>query len=58
MANHVKIEDEDALAVLFWQQQTPTERIKEVARLRVNYYTWLNRFNPDEIEKAVAFRKL
>jgi len=58
VVNHVKMEDEDALDVLFWLQQSPSERIHEVTRLRMNYYTGLNGFYPTKIEKVVTSRKL
>jgi hypothetical protein len=58
VVNHVKMEDEDALDVLFWLQQSPTARIAEVTRLRVNYYTGLNGFYPAKIEKVATSRKV
>jgi len=58
VVNHVKIEDEDTLDVLFWQQQAPSDRIGELTRLRINYYTWLNGFYPAKIEKVATHRKL
>jgi len=56
VVNHVKMEDEDALDVLFWQSKTVSERLEEVARLRRNYYTWLNGFFPKKMDKVVTTR--
>ena len=58
VVNHVKMEDEDALDVLFWQSKSVLERLEEVTRLRKNYYTWLNGSFPEKITKVVTFRKL
>ncbi len=58
VVNHVKMEDEDYLYVQFWQAKSSTERLAEVTRLRVNYYTWLNGFYPEKIEKVVIKRTL
>lgn len=41
VVNHVKMEDEDYLDVLFWRSKSVAERLGEVVRLRKNYYTWL-----------------
>ncbi|WP_299290008.1 hypothetical protein [uncultured Mucilaginibacter sp.] len=58
VVNHVKMEDEDYLDVQFWKSKSLTERLAEVTRLRVNYYTWLNGFYPEKIEKVVSQRTL
>jgi hypothetical protein len=58
VVNHIKMEDEDALDVLFWQSKSVLERLEEVARLRKNYYTWLNGSFPEKMTKVVTFRKL
>ena len=58
VVNHVKMEDEDALDVQFWQSKTAVERLAETTRLRVNYYTWLNGFYPEKMEKVVTVRAL
>lgn len=54
--NHVKMEDEDGLDVLFWQSRSVLERLEEVARLRKNYYTWLNGYFPEKMDKVVTTR--
>lgn len=54
--NHVKMEDEDGLDVLFWQSRSVLERLEEVARLRKNYYTWLNGYFPKKMDKVVTTR--
>jgi len=56
VVNHVKMEDEDALDVLFWQSRSVLERLEEVARLRRNYYTWLNGSFPEKMTKVVTTR--
>lgn len=58
VVNQVKMEDEDDLDVQFWQAKSSVERLAEVTRLRVNYYTWLNGFYPEKIEKVVSQRIL
>ena len=58
VVNHVKVEDEDHLDVQFWQSKSTLERLAEVTRLRINYYTWLNGFYPEKIEKVVSRRAL
>ncbi len=58
VANHIKIEDEDELDIQFWLSKTPSKRLAEVTRLRMNYYTWLNGFYPATIEKVVTYRSL
>jgi len=58
VVNHVKMEDEDHLDVQFWQSKSSTERLAEVTRLRINYYTWLNGFYPEKIAKVVTTRTL
>ena len=54
--NHVKMEDEDHLDVLYWQSKSASERLSEVTRLRRNYYTWLNGSFPDKIERVITIR--
>lgn len=56
VVNHVKMEDEDALDVLFWKSRSVLERLEEVARLRRNYYTWLNGSFPEKMTKVVTTR--
>ncbi len=58
VVNHVKMEDEDALDVLFWLQKTPSERLSEVTRLRKNHFTNADNRFPEKIEKVVHYRKL
>jgi hypothetical protein len=56
VVNHVKMEDEDALDVLFWRSKTVFERLQEVSRLRRNYYTWLNGSFPEKMERVITAR--
>ncbi len=56
VVNHVKMEDEDYLDVLFWRSKSVAERLGEVTRLRKNYYTWLNGSFPEKITKVVTSR--
>jgi len=56
VVNHVKMEDEDYLDVLFWRSKSVAERLGEVTRLRKNYYTWLNGSFPEKITKVVTTR--
>lgn len=58
VVNHVKMDDEDGLDVVYWLQKTPAERIAKVTRLRINYFTWLNGAYPSRIEKVVNKRSL
>lgn len=58
VVNHVKMKDEDQLNVHFWQAKSLLERLAEVTRLRINYYTWLNGFYPEKIVKVVTKRLL
>lgn len=58
VVNHVKMEDEDNLDVLFWLSRSVSERLAEVSRLRKNYFTWADNVFPDKIEKVVHHRKL
>lgn len=58
VANHVKMKDEDELDIQFWLSKTPLERIAEVTRMRINYYTWLKGSYPSTIEKVVTYRLL
>jgi hypothetical protein len=56
VANHVRTEDEDYADVLFWQSKSVSERLEEVARLRRNYYTWLNGSFPEKMIKVITTR--
>ena len=56
VVNHVKMDDEDYLDVLFWRSKSVAERLGEVTRLRKNYYTWLNGSFPEKITKVVTSR--
>ena len=56
VVNHVKMEDEDYLDVLFWRSKTVAERLQEVTRLRKNYYTWLNGSFPEKMIKVITTR--
>jgi hypothetical protein len=58
VVNQVKMEDEDALDLAFWQHLDPSDRLREVCRLRRQYYTWLNGSFPDKMIKKVKKRKL
>jgi hypothetical protein len=56
VVNQVKMDDEDALDVLFWRSKTVFERLQEVSRLRRNYYTWLNGSFPEKMDKVISTR--
>ena len=56
VVNHVKIEEEDYLDVLFWRSKSVAERLGEVVRLRKNYYTWLNGSFPERMVKVIMKR--
>lgn len=58
VVNHVKMEEEDNLDVLFWLSKTVSERLSEVSRLRRNYFTWADGLFPEKIEKVVHRRRL
>jgi hypothetical protein len=58
VVNQVRMEDEDYLDVLFWRSKSVSERLGEVARLRKNYYTWLNGSFPEKIVKVVTTRPM
>ncbi|MND00269.1 hypothetical protein D3C83_188190 [compost metagenome] len=58
VVNQIKMEDEDALDLLFWQGKDVSERLQEVYRLRQSYFTWLNGSFPAKIEKVVNRRPL
>jgi hypothetical protein len=58
VVNHVKMEDEDYLDVLFWRSKSVAERLEEVTRLRKSYYTWLNGSFPEKIAKVVTIRRM
>ena len=56
--NHIKMEDEDHLDVLFWQSKSFSEKLQEVVRLRRNYYTKLNGSFPEKMVKVIAIRPM
>jgi hypothetical protein len=56
VVNHVRMDDEDTLDVAFWRSKSVTERLEEVARLRKNYYTWLNGSFPQKIARVITTR--
>ncbi|TWI99819.1 hypothetical protein JN11_02234 [Mucilaginibacter frigoritolerans] len=56
VVNHVKMDDEDALDVLFWRSKSMAERLQEVVRLRKNYFTWLNGAFPEKMTKVITTR--
>ncbi len=56
VVTHVKMDDEDNLDAIFWQSKTVSERLEEVARLRKNYYTWLNGSFPEKMTKVISVR--
>jgi hypothetical protein len=58
VVNHVKMENEDYLDVLFGRSKSVAERLQEVTRLRKNYYTWLNGSFPEKITKVVTMRPM
>lgn len=58
VVNHVKMEDEDSLDVLFWLSKPVSERLAEVSRLRKNYFTGADGVFPEKIEKVFHQRKL
>ncbi|RFZ90179.1 hypothetical protein D0C36_23345 [Mucilaginibacter conchicola] len=53
VVNFVKQEDEEMAYIQYWLNQPVAERLKEVTRLRFNYYKWLNKSFPSKIEKVV-----
>ena len=58
VVNQVRMEDEDSLDLMFWMSKNASERLREVSRLRKNYFTWLNGSFPQKIEKVVNKRLL
>jgi hypothetical protein len=56
VVNQVMMGDEDYADVLFWRSKTAAERLREVTRLRKNYYTWLNGSFPEKMDKVVTTR--
>jgi hypothetical protein len=58
VVNFVKQDEEEVQYMLYWLQQPAVDRLKEVTRLRYNYYKWLNKSYPDKIEKVVSRRPL
>lgn len=57
VVNQVKMDDEDTLDVSFWLDKSPSERLAEVCRLRRNYFTWVNGYFPEKMEKVISQRK-
>jgi hypothetical protein len=53
VVTQVKMDDEDTLDVDFWLSKNFAERLQEVARLRKNYYTWLNGYFPVKIDRVI-----
>ncbi|MFA6086873.1 hypothetical protein [Mucilaginibacter sp.] len=53
VVNFIKQNEEEMLYIQYWLKQPVIERLKEVTRLRYNYYKWLNKSFPDKIEKVV-----
>lgn len=58
VVNQVRMEDEDSLDLIFWLSKDASERLKEVSRLRRDYFTWLNGSFPKKIEKVINKRPL
>ncbi|MDF3078178.1 MAG: hypothetical protein K0S09_2067 [Sphingobacteriaceae bacterium] len=58
VVNIIHQSDQDLADMLFWLGKTPAERLAEVTRLRVNYYTWRDKVYPKSIEKVVFKRPL
>jgi hypothetical protein len=56
VVNQVKMDDEDHADVLFWRSKSVAERLAEVARLRKNYYTWLNGSFPQKMARVITNR--
>lgn len=53
VVNFVKQSDEEFEYIQYWLSQPVTERLREVTRLRLNYFKWLNKSFPDKIEKVI-----
>jgi hypothetical protein len=53
VVNFIKQNEEEMLYIQYWLKQSVIERLKEVTRLRYNYYKWLNKSFPNKIEKVV-----
>jgi hypothetical protein len=53
VVNFIKQNEEEMLYIQYWLKQPVIERLKEVTRLRYNYYKWLNKSFPNKIEKVV-----
>jgi hypothetical protein len=58
VVNFIKQDDEEMQYIEYWLKQPVADRLKEVTRLRYQYYKWLNKSFPDKIEKVVSFRQL
>lgn len=58
VGTQIKADEEDQRDVVFWLNKSTSERLREVYRLRKNYYTWVNGFYPTKIEKVVHIEKL
>jgi hypothetical protein len=53
VVNFIKQDEEENLYIQYWLQQPVIDRLREVTRLRYNYYKWLNKSFPVKIEKVV-----
>ncbi len=53
VVNIIKQDEEEMLYIEHWLKQPVIERLREVTRLRHNYYKWLNKLFPGKIEKVV-----
>lgn len=53
VVNFIKQDEEENLYIQYWLQQPVIERLREVTRLRYNYYKWLNKSFPVKVEKVV-----
>ncbi|MBC8053148.1 MAG: hypothetical protein H7Y13_08785 [Sphingobacteriaceae bacterium] len=56
--NIIKQDEQDDQYISFWLSKTASERLQEVTRLRLHYFTWLNQSFPQHIEKVVTHRTL
>jgi len=58
VVNFIKQDEQETQYIQYWLQQPVIERLREVTRLRYNYYKWLNKSFPEKIEKVVSRRPL
>ena len=58
VVNHVKMDDEDINDVSYWLSCSASERIAEVSRLRIAYFSSSEKTFPSHIEKVVQRRPL